>query len=267
MSCPVCSGLMQHVFSAKVLGKYEADYDACHSCGYLRVRDPHWLEEAYTSAIANADTGLVIRNLTLANKLSRILYWLTSHTKQKRYLDAAGGYGMLTRMMRDNGFDFYWADKYCKNLVAPGFEYSPSFGHCSAATAIEVLEHVTDPVAFIEDILKYSGATTLIFTTELFEGDPPKPNEWWYYSLATGQHIGFFQHKTLEVIASKLGLNFTSANGVHVFSKKPVNKFIFNLITNSYFSLFPAFLIRRTLGSKTQTDHEVLMRKIEVFEK
>lgn len=25
MSCPVCSSLMQHAFSAKVLGKYEAD--------------------------------------------------------------------------------------------------------------------------------------------------------------------------------------------------------------------------------------------------
>jgi hypothetical protein len=262
MSCPVCSNSMQHSFFAEVLGKYQADYESCNTCGYLRIRDPHWLEEAYTNAIANADTGLVMRNITLANKISRILYWLTNHKSQNRYLDAAGGYGMLTRMMRDNGFDFYWADKYCDNLVARGFEYSKSLGPCSAATAIEVLEHVTDPVAFFEEIISFSGASTLIFTTELFEGVPPKPNDWWYYSLATGQHIGFFQKKTLAVIASKLSLNFVSANGVHVLSKLPINKFVFNIITNNYFSLFPAFLIRRFLGTKTLIDHEVMMSKI-----
>jgi hypothetical protein len=253
---------MRNAFTAEVLGKYQAQYEVCDTCGYLRAHDPFWLNEAYTRAIANADTGLVMRNITLANKISRILFWLTDRKGQHRYLDAAGGYGMLTRMMRDFGFDFYWIDKYCENLVAPGFEYSDKAGPCSAVTAIEVLEHVIDPNAFIKDTLSLSSASTLIFTTELYERQPPKPSDWWYYSFATGQHIGFFQHRTLERIASDLGLNFASANGLHMFAKKPINKFMFGLLTNGYFSLFPSFLIRKYLGSKTFVDHESMMKKI-----
>jgi hypothetical protein len=262
MSCPVCSGLMRKAFTAEVLGKYKAQYELCDSCGYLKAHDPYWLDEAYTSAIANADTGLVMRNITLANKISRILFWLTDRKMQHLYLDAAGGYGMLTRMMRDFGFDFYWIDKYCENLVAPGFEYNDTMGPCSAVTAIEVLEHVVDPIAFIKELLSFSASETLIFTTELYEGQPPKPNDWWYYSFATGQHIGFFQLRTLERIANDLGLNFVSANGLHMFSKKTINKFMFSLLTNRYFSLFPSFLIRSYLGSKTFVDHENMMKKV-----
>jgi len=40
-------------------------------------------------------------------------------------------------------------------------------------------------------------ATNNIFTTELFEGTPPAPSHWWYYSFETGQHIAFFQRRAL----------------------------------------------------------------------
>jgi hypothetical protein len=262
MSCPVCLAAMSDIFKAQVLGKYQAQYKLCNACGYLIAHAPHWLDEAYTQAIANADTGLVMRNITLANKISRILYWLLPEHGQGRYLDVAGGYGMMTRLMRDFGFDFYWSDKYCDNIIAPGFEYNPAHGSCSVVTAIEVLEHVVDPLAFIKDALDLSGAKTLIFTTELYEGDPPNPNEWWYYSFATGQHIGFFKAKTLEKLACDLDLKFYSANGIHLLSKEPINQFIFSLITNRYFSLFPPFLIRHFLGSRTTIDHEVMMSKL-----
>ena len=261
MSCPICSGHMNHSFSSEVLGKYEAEYEVCNNCGYLRASNPYWLDEAYTNAIANADTGLVMRNTTLANKISRTIFWLTKEKGKGRYLDVAGGYGMLTRMMRDFGFDFYWLDKYCQNLIAPGFQYDKSLGICSVVTAVEVLEHVIDPKVFIKEAFDISGATTLIFTTELYEGKPPNANDWLYYSFATGQHISFFQHRTLETMARNMGLNFITAHGLHVFSKEPINKFIFSLITNNYFSLFPSFLIRKFLGSKTMIDHEKIMKK------
>lgn len=262
MSCPICSNVLRNSFVAEVLGKYQAQYEVCDACGYLRAQDPYWLDEAYTRAIANADTGLVMRNFILANKISRIIFWLTNGRGKERHLDSAGGYGMLTRIMRDLGFDFYWADKYCENLVAPGFEYNQALGRCSAVTAIEVLEHVIDPKAFIQEVLDLSGAETLIFTTELYEGKPPIPSEWWYYSFATGQHIGFFQYRTLDRIANDLGLNFVSANGVHVFSKVSMSQSVLALLTNRYFSLFPSFLIRRFLGSKTFIDHEKMIKKI-----
>lgn len=267
MSCPICASKMHSCFQAKVLAKYQAQYEVCDTCGYLHAHAPIWLEEAYSRAIANADTGLVSRNFTLANKLARVLYWLSSEHGRGLYLDAAGGYGILTRLMRDYGFNFYWTDKYCENLVAPEFEYNQELGACSVVTAIEVFEHLVDPKVFIQEIFDLSGTKTLIFTTELYEGGVPQPDNWWYYSFATGQHIGFFQYRTLEKLATDLGLNFCSANGLHIFSVKPINQFTLNLLTNRYLSIFPPFLIRLFLGSKMMSDHEMIMKKIVVMDK
>jgi hypothetical protein len=262
MACSICSGTMESCFTAQVLGKYPANYEVCKNCGFLRVREPHWLGEAYSRAIAAADTGLVMRNIALACKLAAALYFIGGERGEGRYLDAAGGYGMLTRLMRDLGFDFYWADKHCDNLLAPGFEYSRSLGACRAVTAMEVLEHLTDPATFIEETLAFGDAQTLLFTTELYEGPPPQPGAWWYYAFSTGQHIGFFQRRTLEALGARLGLQFTSANGLHIFSKTAVNERLLRMVTGRWVSRAVPWWIRRRLGSKTVSDHELMLRKI-----
>ena len=260
--CPICASRMSYVFSAEVLRKYEASYEACDSCGYLRVASPHWLEEAYSSAIADADTGLVARNMRIAEKLSSLLFWGMTERGNGRYVDSAGGYGMLTRLMRDYGFDFYWADKYCENFLARGFEFRAENGGCLAVTAMEVLEHLIDPVGHVEDILNSPTTDTLIFTTELYEGVPPKPDEWWYYSFPTGQHIGFFQHRTLQALAKKLGVNFYTANGIHILTRRSLNAKWLRVITSSYFSKITAPLLRRLLRSKTMDDHRKILDSV-----
>lgn len=169
---------------------------------------------------------------------------------------------MLTRLMRDFGFDFYWADKYCDNKLALGFEYGQAIGSCRAATAMEVFEHLIDPVAFVDETLALSGAEVLIFTTELYEGPPPRPGLWWYYTFATGQHIGFFQRKTLEKLGDRLGLRFASANGIHVLSKTTVSERLLKVVTDHRVSRVVPWWIRRCLGSKTVSDHELMLQKI-----
>jgi hypothetical protein len=253
---------MRPCFTAQVLSKYSAQYEVCNVCGFLRAHEPYWLHEAYTRAIAAADTGLVIRNITLACKLAGVLYWIGGERGQGRYLDAAGGNGMLTRLMRDFGFDFYWADKYCDNLLAPGFEYIQKEGACRAVTAIEVFEHLTDPAAFVEETLALSNSETMVFTTVLYEGLPPQPEAWWYYAFSTGQHVGFFQRQTLEIMGARLGLQFASANGLHVFSKKPINELLLRTVTGRWTSLVVPWWIRRHLGSKTMKDHQLMLQRI-----
>lgn len=254
---------MTPAFTAKVLGKYLAHYEVCHSCGFLRAQDPHWIEEAYSRAIAAADTGLVGRNFALANKVAGALYWAMGGRGDGRYLDAAGGYGMLTRLMRDMGFDFYWSDKYCENLLAPGFEYREALGPCNAVTAMEVLEHLTDPVAFVKEKLTSSGATSLLFTTELYQGKPPPPEAWGYYTFATGQHIGFFQRRTLETLGAGLGLHFASANGLHILSKTAVNERLLDLATGRWGARIGPWWIRRRLGSKMMSDHQLMLQGLD----
>ncbi len=132
IDCPICSHSLKAAFTAQVLGKYPAHFDLCNGCGFLRIRQPHWLAEAYCSAIASTDVGLVARNADIARKLTTILYFAVGERGSGCYLDAAGGYGMLTRLMRDYGFDFYWSDKYCANLMARGFEFNDDLCSCGA---------------------------------------------------------------------------------------------------------------------------------------
>jgi hypothetical protein len=203
-----------------------------------------------------------MRNLSIANKLAGVLYWGLGERGDGIYLDAAGGYGMQTRLMRDFGFNYYWSDKYCDNLLATGFEYKPEMGSCKAVTAIEVFEHLTDPATFIKETFEFSGSRTLIFTTELYVGEPPSPESWRYYSFATGQHIGFFKRRTLEILSEKLGLNFSSANGIHMFSEDRVNESMLSIATGRWASKVAPWWISRKLGSKTLNDHEQLLKII-----
>jgi hypothetical protein len=220
----------------------------------------YWLPEAYSQAIAAADTGLLARNYLLAGKLAGALYWAMGERGQGQYLDTAGGYGVLTRLMRDMGFNFYWSDKYCENLLAPGFDYKPELGVCRAVTAIEVMEHLTDPVAFVDEALAAAGSQTLLFTTELYEGPTPDPGAWWYYTFGTGQHIGFFQRRTLQTLGSRLGLSLASTNGLHILSKAALSERVLALATSRLPARLGPRWIRRQLGSKTMSDHQAILQ-------
>ena len=257
--CPICNGSFEMAFEAQVLVRYKVAYDYCQGCGFLRARNPHWLAEAYSTAIASLDTGLVMRNFDIASKLTKILVGVLGERGEGRYCDVAGGYGLLTRLMRDKGLDFYWADKYCDNLMARGFEYVPEVGPCRAVTAVEIMEHLEDPSGFVSEAMKLTKAQTFIFTTELFEGDPPA--QWWYYSFETGQHIAFFQRRTLAFMAQKLGLFFVSEHDVHIFSTEQIKPWRLRLVLGP-FGRFLTLIFRRMLDGKVMSDYQKIKQLI-----
>lgn len=37
MTCPICNQGMKPIFSARVLGKYSAEFEWCMSCGFFRI--------------------------------------------------------------------------------------------------------------------------------------------------------------------------------------------------------------------------------------
>lgn len=254
--CPVCTAPRSVDFTATVLGKHDVSYVFCALCGLLQTEPPFWLEEAYSAPIARADTGLIQRNIAVADRLSLVLYSFFD-SKRDQFLDAAGGYGALTRLMRDFGFDYYWSDPYAENLLAPGFEAEPSRTRYAAVSAIEVLEHVTDPVAFIDETLSAAGSDTLFFTTELFLGEPP-PRDWWYYTFGTGQHVSFYQRRTLEHIADRLGLRAHVGSMLHVLTRRDFDHRLLRLLTSRAASLGGRY-VRRRLTSKTFPDHYALL--------
>jgi hypothetical protein len=173
----------------------------------------------------------------------------------------AGGYGLFARLMRDMGFDYHWSDAYAQNAFARGFELDQSAHEdFDAVTAFEALEHVEDPLAFIESIRTRTRFKAFLCSTELYSGTEP-PADWWYYSCETGQHISFFHRRTLETIASRLNLQFYSNASFHMLSTQPVNALIFRALT-SRLSAKLSPLIFVTLGnSKIASDHELLRKR------
>lgn len=258
MICSICQSQSKHEFTRTVLNRYDCSYFYCSNCGYLQTEEPYWLPEAYSSPIAHADTGILKRNIALSNTVAKLLYLLFDC--RGSFVDAAGGYGLFVRLMRDIGFDFYWDDKYTENIHARGFEANFSSGHkYEVITAFEVLEHVVDPVGFIKNELERTHAEALILSTELFQNTPPRPEEWWYYCFETGQHISFYQRRTLEYIAHTLNLHLTSRNSLHILSRKKLDPLRLKLATSSKFDGFVQRSIRKNMTSKTVSDHRHFM--------
>lgn len=188
---------MQH----NVLGKYQAEYFYDEKIGYIFVREPHWLDEAYTDAISAIDTGVLGRNLGNIELISRCLANNTRHQVSSG-VDLGAGYGLFVRGMRDAGFDFYWSDKYAKNLMAKGFEAKP--GAYEIAVAFEVLEHLTNPIEFLRNARVQFQFHTCFFSATCFDEEKLPGPDWWYWAFEGGQHISFFSQRALLWMAEQL---------------------------------------------------------------
>lgn len=234
--CRICHAMLQPCFTNRLLSKHDVSYYHCDNCGFLQTEHPYWLDEAYAEAIVAEDVDLVRRNLRMMRILTCVLPVFLDH--DATFLDLAGGYGLLTRLMRDNGLAFSWSDKYCANLFAKEFAWNEAHGAVTAATAFEVLEHLEDPLTFIREALNKTSTRTLIFTTQLFDGVPPQPGKWSYYASEAGQHIGFFQPRTLMYVARLLGVNFYSRNGVHFLTAYRLRTSLLGILTGKLSHIF-----------------------------
>ena len=256
MKCKVCGKEAEIKFTTKVLYKYDADYFFCRNCKFLFAGNPFWLEESYRRPINLADTGLLSRNQYFACLVTVIIYFFFN--KKGKFLDYAGGYGVFTRLMRDNGFDYYWNDPFSKNLLAAGFEYDIKSGDkIELLTAFELFEHFTDP-AEINKLLAISR--DIIFSTQLLPEPIPEPDKWWYYGFEHGQHISFYSKETLQFIARKNNLNFYSALGLNIFTEKRINRIKLYLLL-MFAVLGLSRLVKINMGSKTEKDNVLMSRR------
>lgn len=188
----------------RVLGHVDVTYHRCPACGLVMALDPTWLDEAYGSAIAKLDIGLLDRCQILTNVTAAVLR--AERLRHGRFLDWAGGYGTLTRMMRDRGYDFSHTDPLALNVFAEGHEITLSGSQrFDLVTAFEVLEHLVDPVAALADVA--SSTDRLLVTTQVLPDPPPRPGEWWYFTPESGQHITFYTRGSLTRLAHELGFD------------------------------------------------------------
>jgi hypothetical protein len=254
--CRLCGGATEPLFEAIVLGRHQARYSQCLTCRFTQVREPDWLDEAYTEAIHPTDTGLVARNVRGAAIIATFLH--LSGVRGRPVLDEAGGYGILTRLLRDSGFDAYWSDRQAPNLFAAGYEWREDLGPPAAITALEVLEHFVRPC---EDFGRIAarGADYIVTSTELPPGGRPAPG-WAYLAPATGQHVAFYTPETLRTLGGMCGYPVVHAGRfLQVFARRsfPGWRWRAALRLGEPFH----FLLRRLRPSFTVSDSEAQARR------
>lgn len=254
-TCKICDASSTVIFSADVLGKYRTAYHQCGNCGFIQTDEPHWLSESYTSAINDGDLGPINRAVVTSKQIEGLL--LGMFDKTAKFVDYGAGYGVLVRLMRDMGFDFYWEDPYCENIFAKHFVANPD-EHYELLTAFEVFEHLADPIGGTKIMARYSD--NIFFSTLLIPKD--FKHDWWYLAPQHGQHVAFYTQRALEILGEKLGLHLcTDGVGTHLLSRMTLSNQQFRFFMSGRFvARIARKLLRRRLKQQTLLNDD--MKKV-----
>ena len=258
MNCRICNYSSARFAKASVLKQYAVDYYRCPRCGFVQTETPYWLDAAYAEAITKSDIGLAGRSISSARLAAVIIERF--YNGNERFLDYGGGYGLMVRLMRDAGFNFFREDRFCANLFARGFdvdEVQADLGRFELVTAFEVFEHMMDPAAEIAKILKYSR--NVLFSTTLLPEPSPMPEQWWYYGVEHGQHVSLYTRKALTMLGGQHGLYTYSDNrSLHMFTDRKLSEREFRVVTRFGSRIAPILAIVKRRASYLPKDYNSL---------
>jgi Zn ribbon nucleic-acid-binding protein len=254
--CRVCDQDSNYLWSSSLIGN-RVKYYECALCGYVQTEEPYWLNDAYKESINLTDTGILSRNLFNLKITISTLVFLNIRNNAK-VVDAAGGYGVLVRLLRDYGINAFWSDKYSHNLFARGFEYENMDSPADLVTVFEAFEHFSNPNSELDNLL--SIAPNVLLSTQIIPDKIPKPNAWWYYGLEHGQHVGFFRIKTLQKLAfDREKYLLSDGRSFHLITEKKSPLWLWTSMLKFRSLIF--MYAKRYFTSKTLEDHMHLKNK------
>ena len=216
-ACRLCNSPLELAFEREVLARYPVKYYRCTGCGALQTERPYWLGEAYSGPAERFDTGKASRttvNFLVLPKLLDIL----GIQKNDRALDFGAGTGLLTRLMRDVGYDFFAYDKYGSGEFAGAYLWQELAHRCRLVTMFEVAEHFDDPLAEWGRIFALDPEV-VIGSTGIFQGQGA---DWNYLSPESGQHLFFYSLEALSVLAARFGRTAYHVGMYFILVKKPL---------------------------------------------
>lgn len=232
--CPICES-----DSPKKIGgrknKYRPttlfDFYQCQHCWFAFVGNPRTdYENIYNSdyymgngvdTYVNYLHELQYPDTTIRNyewqALARIVKGLLSEmpiVTTKHWLDYGCGNGGLVRYANNHniadcvGFEEGWIAQEAHKQHIPLInksDFEAMRGHFDVITAIEVIEHVVDPLTFLQEIRSLLKPGGYFFLTtgnaSRFRGKIHQ----WGYSMAPEVHVSFFEPETLAFALKKAG--------------------------------------------------------------
>ena len=214
--------------------RHEAYLLYCNSCDFLFLGEPHfWLPFAYKAEFFG-DTGYVQRNIDFSRFLQLLFLVyksIGSSSFDLRGNDLGTGLGMLPRMMRDYGYEFWGSDQYSTmQLIQPFVNPTKNL---PVKSAFEVVEHLPSLSIFLrEQVVK---SDLFVFSTLIREAGAIPSMDWWYYTFEIGQHISFHSKDSLRVAfkTANLPINRLVSHGseLHAFASTDRWMRSFNIVS------------------------------------
>lgn len=188
-------------------------YARCDACGFCYAPEfSKWSRDDFARHIYNDHYADIdpdydgARPAAHANLLRNIF---GQQAGAIRHLDYGGGLGLLSRLLRETGWNSASYDPFVDTSAS-----IESLGRFDFITAFEVFEHVVDPNALMRDLkaLLAPGGIVML-STGLSDGKivPGQRLTWWYASPRNG-HISLFSGTSLAALARNFGLNVCSSS-------------------------------------------------------
>lgn len=227
-SCRICGG--ESLVVGTVYGKHaHRDFTLrrCPSCGFAFIADP-WLDytaiynEAYYNGkgadnLANYSTELEAPEKTIRwyewEGITSVVETLMDHRKPLRWLDYGCGTGGLVRYARERrGHDAvgFEPSPFAARLpqhgvpLIAGDELSDAAGIFDVVTAIEVIEHVLDPMDELRRMRALLRPGGLLFMTTGNAAPYAERLRKWRYVIPE-IHLSYFEPRTLERALDQAG--------------------------------------------------------------
>ena len=223
-ACPVCGGRCAHLDSVdfnksceELRGDYlqpsgiSVRYSRCMACGFCFAPDiAQWDLDRFSDLIYNQDYVLVdpayldTRPRANAADLKRMF---GNQRQSIRHLDYGGGSGLLSRLLREDGWSSSSYDPFVDKDTA-----IEELGTFDLVTAYEVFEHVPDPGQLMNNLAALAKPDGIIlFSTLVSDGHigPAGSLDWWYAAPRNG-HISLYSRDSLGLLATRHGFQFGS---------------------------------------------------------
>jgi hypothetical protein len=203
------------------LGVY---YYHCLNCAFTFAPElMAWNKTQFEQNIYNDEYGRVdpdYLEARPANNATSVFENFSAFYGKSRHLDFGGGNGLMSKMLREKGWDSTSYDPFVNTDVK-----LEDLGKFDFITAFEIFEHVSDVHGLIQSLTRLMHPQSVVLFSTLISDTDIHINQrlnWWYASPRNG-HISLFSKKSLALLAGSVNLQCGSFNSVahYLYYTKP----------------------------------------------